>query len=108
MTLAADYAALGRRLGLPVDAMPEQVAQTALVRQWLEETTESWLLIFDNADEEDAPRSLRPFLPQRGNGRLLITSRNPIWRGLPVLDVTVFSPEEAAAFLAKRAGEIRD
>src|SRR6476660_6783013 len=37
-----------------------------------------WLLVFDNAED---PRALSQFLPE-GLGRVLITSRNPAWRGI--------------------------
>ncbi len=38
---------------------------------------ERWLVVFDNAED---PRALAPLLPH-GPGRVLITSRNPGWRG---------------------------
>jgi hypothetical protein len=37
-----------------------------------------WLLVFDNAED---PRALSRFLPE-GPGQVLITSRNPAWRGI--------------------------
>ncbi|MCB8922890.1 MAG: tetratricopeptide repeat protein [Ardenticatenaceae bacterium] len=103
-TLAADYVALGRRLDLAVDAMPEQTAQIALVRQWLESANEAWLLVFDNVDTL-LPNDLRPYLPQRQRGHIFITSRSPDWHSLGrVLSLDVFMEEEAAAFWAQRLG----
>jgi tetratricopeptide (TPR) repeat protein len=39
---------------------------------------DDWLLIFDDAPD---PEAIRPYLP-RGNGGVLITSRNPRWDGV--------------------------
>jgi tetratricopeptide (TPR) repeat protein len=58
-----------------------------------------WLLVYDNAED---PEALRPHLP-RGRHHLIITSRNPAWRGLaePV-ELEVWTPEQGADFLAAR------
>lgn len=102
--LAADVVQLGRELGLAVDQMTEQAAQVALVRRWLEGGDIHWLLVFDNADTI-APKQLQTYLPRTGLGRVLITSRNPNWRGTAqVLAVNVFAPEEAIKFLQQRLG----
>ena len=101
-TLAADYAQLAIQLNLPEHEATEQTIQIQAVRSWLEQHT-GWLLIFDNAEERHA---IRPYLPQIGNGHVLITSRNPIWDGLgTMLPVEVMQPEEALAFLAKRTND---
>ena len=98
-TLAADYAQLAVRLNLPEQEATEQAIQIQAVRNWLEQHT-GWLLIFDNAEER---HDIHPYVPQTGNGHVLITSRNPIWDGLgTTLSVEVMQPEEALAFLAKR------
>ena len=98
-TLAADYAKLTTELDLPEHEATEQIIQIQAVRNWLEQHAE-WLLIFDNAEER---HDIRPYVPQMGNGHVLITSRNPIWDGLgTTLPVEVMQPEEALAFLAKR------
>ncbi|HVS41319.1 MAG TPA: FxSxx-COOH system tetratricopeptide repeat protein [Candidatus Dormibacteraeota bacterium] len=98
-TLLEDLAALAIPLGLavPTDAPPAEVATT--VRRELENTP-GWLLVFDNADSIDV---IRAHLP--GGGHVLITSRNPAWRArATVLDVDVWSPPEAVAFLLTRTG----
>ena len=98
-TLAADYAQLAIELNLPEQEATEQAIQIQVVRNWLEQHS-GWLLIFDNAEER---HDIRPYVPQIGNGHVLITSRNPIWDGLgTTLAVKVMQPEEALAFLAKR------
>src|SRR5688500_10592837 len=40
---------------------------------------DDWLLVFDNAQ---GPAALAPFLPPAGRGHVLVTSRNPNWRGV--------------------------
>ncbi|HVS44933.1 MAG TPA: FxSxx-COOH system tetratricopeptide repeat protein, partial [Candidatus Dormibacteraeota bacterium] len=102
-TLLEDLAALATPLGLtvPTDAPPAEVAAT--VHRELEDTP-GWLLVFDNADSLDV---IRDHLP--GGGHVLITSRNPAWRArATVLDVDVWSPPEAVAFLLTRTGRSDD
>jgi tetratricopeptide (TPR) repeat protein/nucleoside phosphorylase len=101
VALAAEYAALAGPLDLPEKGVADQEAQVAAVRQWLSQKGK-WLLIFDNAGE---PQDLRGFIPQGGSGHILITSRNPVWRGLArPLDVRVWDRPESVAFLLKRTG----
>ena len=57
-------------------------------------------MVFDNAED---PRALAPLLPH-GPGRVLITSRNPGWRGLAApVGVAEFRRDESAALLRKIA-----
>jgi hypothetical protein len=80
----------------------EQAAAVQLVRNWLNGSDKRWLLLCDNADKME-PRDLRDHLPANPQGRILITSRNPRWRGLGgVLRLDVFTPAEAAAFWQER------
>ncbi|MGH9277300.1 MAG: tetratricopeptide repeat protein, partial [Acidimicrobiales bacterium] len=91
---------LGAFLGLPPSDDPEDRA--AAVRRWLETTIRRWLVVFDDAPEWSV---LEGLVPQGGRGLCLITSRNPHWDlADQVLDVGVFEPDTAAAFLQARAG----
>lgn len=61
---------------LPATAAQEEIDQHKLVTaiiHWLENCQERWLLIFDNADDLVF---LQPYLPHRGNGSLLFTTRS--------------------------------
>ncbi|MCX9079736.1 MAG: hypothetical protein OIN84_17355, partial [Candidatus Methanoperedens sp.] len=78
-TLAADYLTLANALLLPVKANAEQLVFVNIVRHWLENTLQRWLIIFDNVEDTN---SMRDLLPARGNGHVLITSRNPNWHGI--------------------------
>lgn len=42
------------------------------IKRWLEECQQRWLLIFDNADD---PVLIQEYLPQTGNGSILLTTR---------------------------------
>ena len=101
-TLAADYAGLAGELDLPERDETDQTVIVAAVRRWLEQHSD-WLLVFDNAGEPDF---LRDYCPQGANGHILITSRNPAWRGVvKPLSVQVFDRPESVAFLLKRTGQ---
>jgi tetratricopeptide (TPR) repeat protein len=100
--LAADYAALARPLNLPEKDEPDQRLVVQAVRRWLGRH-KGWLLVFDHAR---GPEDLRLYLPPGGAGHILITSRNPHWRGLASpLTVPVLGRPESVAFLLKRTGQ---
>lgn len=50
----------------------DQRMLAAAVVDWLERCPQSWLLIFDNADDLSL---ILPYLPHRGNGSILLTTR---------------------------------
>ena len=94
-TLAADYAAAAEPLGLPTE-VPNQAALIRAVCGRLE-ACEDWLLIFDNATE---PESLTLYLPQAGQGHVLITSRYRGWEQVAVeLSLDVLSEADAVTLL---------
>jgi len=98
-TLANDYASLANELGLlkDVEKIDDRVKA---VRMWLESNA-GWLMIFDNAW---SPTDLDKYLPKRGSGHVIITSRNPHWESLAkLLEVQVFERPESVKFLLKRA-----
>jgi tetratricopeptide (TPR) repeat protein len=100
-TLLADYAALAGALGLSEAGERELAAVAQAVRRWLEERAR-WLLVFDNAHDED---ELRDLLPRGGGGRVLVTSRNPIWDRVTPLEVPLLVRASSVAFLLKRTGQ---
>jgi tetratricopeptide (TPR) repeat protein len=62
-----------------------------------------WLLVFDNAE---APRAVSRWLPE-GPGQVLITSRNPAWRGIAAtLGLAEFTRAESIALLRRLALEL--
>jgi tetratricopeptide (TPR) repeat protein len=98
-TISERLAVLARRLGLPaLSSLEEQV--DALFDELGQRT--GWLLIYDNASE---PASLEGLRPPGGGGHLLITSRNPAWRGVATsLGIDVLPRSQAVAFLRQRGG----
>ena len=95
-TLASNYAGLAEPLELPGRAASEQAAVVAAVQRWLERHN-GWLLIFDNVAE---PTGVRGYLPRGATGHVLITSRNPNWRGIAgPLAVPVLDRAAAVSFL---------
>ncbi|MBI1730923.1 toll/interleukin-1 receptor domain-containing protein [Candidatus Acetothermia bacterium] len=104
-TLAADYAQLVVELDLPEKRDAKQTAHIAAVRNWLNKNRD-WLLIFDNAED---PVHLKEFLPQMQVGHVIITSKNPNWRGVATpLKVEIWTSEESANFLLTRTGQTDD
>jgi tetratricopeptide (TPR) repeat protein len=96
--------------------IPERLAELALALDLTAATTpvavgvarlqgelarrDRWLVVFDNAD---APRALSRLLPQ-GPGQVLITSRNPAWRGIAAtVGVREFTRTESIALLRRLA-----
>jgi tetratricopeptide (TPR) repeat protein len=96
------FAALAVKLGLP-GYDPHSVENTRkAVLTWMEESA-GWLVIFDNAE---APAGLQPWLPARAGGHVLVTSRNPAWRGVAdALPLDVWDIATAAAYLRERSGD---
>lgn len=67
---------------------------------------ENWLLIFDNAETLDA---VRPYFPEAGTGKVLVTSRNPEWGQVAqTLEVDVFTREESVELLKRRTPMVSD
>jgi hypothetical protein len=64
-----------------------------------------WLIVFDNAED---PAALRPWLPG-GPGHVIITSRNPSWRGVGAgLGVAEFARGESTGLLRDRLPDLTD
>ena len=101
-TLSADYAGLATELGLPEREAKEQEVMVQAARRWLERNPR-WLLVFDNARKSE---EVQPYLPQGGSGHVIITSRNPNWRGVgSTLHVEEMDMPKAVEFLLKRTGQ---
>jgi tetratricopeptide (TPR) repeat protein len=101
--LTSGFVEIAKTLRLAAAASTEQEQIVRAVLEWLN-GTDCWLLIFDNVDDRS---DVAAFLPQRGNGHILITSRESVFqeigiaRGLEVVDL---DGDEAVRFLLKRTG----
>jgi tetratricopeptide (TPR) repeat protein len=96
--------------------IPQRLAELALALDLIAATTpagvgvarllgelarrDRWLLVFDNAVD---PRAVSRFLPE-GPGQVLITSRNPAWRGIAdTVRVQELARAESIALLGRLA-----
>jgi len=83
-------------LNLPPEFKPEELQWA--VKAWLSEHRH-WLIIFDNLESFDV---VKPYLPQKITGRIIITSRNVnVGYGTP-LEIFEFQPDESLLFLQRR------
>ena len=89
---------------LPTDVSNGETDQCKLVAaiiRWLEQCAQPWLLIFDNADD----LSLIPsYLPSRGNGSILLTTRaNAVGALASSVEVDCLGLMEGTQLLLRRA-----
>jgi tetratricopeptide (TPR) repeat protein len=98
--VVADLAQLADRLDVG-DTDAEKAAHDVL---HVLNGRDDWVLVYDDA----TPDAVRGLLPDRG-GRVLLTSRSPDWETQAgVVEVGVFTPEAAAAFLDPHADKPGD
>jgi tetratricopeptide (TPR) repeat protein len=91
-------ATLAQALDLATPADPPVVAVARLLGQL--RARGRWLLVFDNAED---PASVSPLLPAGGNGRVIITSRNPYWNAIgSTIEVSGFTRVESITLFQKR------
>ena len=84
------------KLSLPIDFKPEELQWA--VKTWLT-NNKNWLLVFDNLETAD---SITPYLPDKINGRMIVTTRNTgIDLGVQV-SLGVFDADEALRFMQRR------
>lgn len=83
-------------LSLPPEFQLENLQQA--VKTWLLENR-SWLLILDNLEIID---DVLPYLPDRMNGKVIITTRNTRIDYGSQLELDVFEPSESMLFLKRR------
>jgi len=104
--ILAAMAELARDLDLPVG--PEANTAVPAVREALRkgQPYDKWLLVFDNAEDLDAVRSV---VPTGGPGKILVTSRNADWSlESDTLEVDVFDRPESVRLLQRRDPNITD
>jgi len=94
---------------LPARQAPEETDQrkrAAQVIAWLEHCEQPWLLIFDNADELSV---LTPYLPRRGTGHVLLTTRaHAVGEIASSIEVDTMSQMEGTRLLLGRAQRLEN
>jgi tetratricopeptide (TPR) repeat protein len=102
VTLASDFAGLATELNLEEKDAAEQRVIVEAVKKWLR-LNRDWLLIFDNAEDVKLTRG---YIPHGSAGHIIITSRNPVWKGVAKpLSVRALPLGEAIEFLLKRTDQ---
>lgn len=103
-TLIPDgLAELARALRLADPADPTGPAVSRLLGTL--RNRDRWLIVFDNAEQ---PAALHPYLPG-GAGHVIVTSRNPDWRGTAKpLPVSTFARTESIELLRERLPGLTD
>jgi hypothetical protein len=98
--LLAEFSRLAAQLGARevVDAQDP----VASVHGALAAFPADWLLVFDNAPDQEA---VRHFMPPAGRGRVLITSQSAAWPHGQAVEVPVLGTTVAAGFLVNRTGD---
>ncbi len=100
-TRQSDLAALAGPLDLPERDAQDQSAVVAAVQSWLGRHP-GWLLVLDNVPHPD---DLDGLLPAAAMGHVIVTSRDPNWRGrAKPLRVETFDRPVSIEFLLRRTG----
>ena len=96
-------AELAHALDLAEASDPAAVAVARLLGELA--TRRRWLVVFDNAEDASALVQVLP----RGPGKVLITSRNPSWRGVAdAVAMKEFTREESTTLLRSIAPHLTD
>lgn len=101
--LASGFVEIARAMRLPLAGSSDHDRVVESVLAWLT-GNDRWLLILDNVDDRQL---VQQFVPVRGRGDLLITSRGPIFPelGIPrALELRDLDGDEAVRFLLARTG----
>lgn len=93
---------LAAELGDDAATLPTQELQRRL-REWLQTTLRSWLLVLDDAG---SPGIVDEWIPDRGFGHVLITTRDSTWpvSHAPSFEVGRLNNTEVRAMVALRLG----
>ena len=87
----------------PRSRQKDQMVALDAVKRWFS-SNQRWLLIFDNVAEPD---SIKPFMPVKPTGHILLTSRAQVFDAIGIvkaIELNEMSREKAQAFLLKRTG----
>lgn len=100
-SIISGYVGIAKLLNLPVKNDSDQKNIVSAVLNWFR-THESWLLVFDNADEISFVKN---YLPPDPKGHILLTSRIRVFDSLEItrlVEMDEMSPKEAKSFLFKK------
>lgn len=94
---------LSHRHGADTVATWDEADTRSALVDWLESTPRSWLLVLDDADHAD---TIRDWIPARGYGHALITSRDAAWPAdhAPSFELDTLTDPEMRALITQRLG----
>ncbi|QTZ92018.1 FxSxx-COOH system tetratricopeptide repeat protein [Streptomyces auratus] len=93
--LPVHYTELADRLGIAKPEAGSEHNARALLQHL--RTEQRWLIILDNAENRE---QIDPWLPEGSSGHVVITSRNPDWRGIAhQTGLDVFSRPDSVSYL---------
>jgi transcriptional regulator with XRE-family HTH domain len=99
-SLISEVVALATLLDLPEKNEADKNKVVAAVMRWLQ-NAKGWLLIFDNADDLEI---VSEFLPARGAGHTLLTTRSQATgKNIKGIEIEKMGREESALLLLRRA-----
>ena len=105
--LTRGFGEIATTLLLPAAESNDQDKLVKATLAWMD-ANDDWLLILDNVSDR---REVRPFVPGRGKGDVLITSREPVFAelGIPrALELHDLDTEDGVRFLLTRTGREED
>jgi tetratricopeptide (TPR) repeat protein len=100
-TIALGFSDLADKFLLGQGQEPARLDEKSrALRDWLESPASGqWLLIFDNVNSQE---DLRNYLPTRGAGHVLVTSRRTHWPGyFQTIELPVFERDESIRLLQR-------
>src|SRR2546428_10145866 len=101
--LVSDFISIADLLNLSEKKEQDQSYTVAAVKRWLQNHN-NWLLIIDNVDDL---AMVRDFIPLRGKGHILLTTRlQAVGRMAQCIKIEKMKPEEGALFLLRWANII--
>lgn len=103
-TLLQNYLQLAEEFNIPVNENYSTEKKVSQVKSWLEMQSETFLIVYDNADNPD---SIAKYLPQLACHHILITSRNKHWSFFTI-DVDVMQDYEALDLIKRILGSKRN
>lgn len=100
--LEREYISLGQMAGIiAIDDKTTQQEKMEIVKRWLSHKENyGWLLVYDNVTEAT---SVKKYIPSKG-GHVLITSRKATWVDAKVIEVPLFTDEEARELIVRQSG----
>lgn len=104
--IQASLVKLAKRLKLPVEQTIDTAVPAVIETLGMGEPYRRWLLVFDNAVN---PEDVREFWPRRGEGHIIVTSRNGQWAAAAgTVEVDIFQRSESRELLQRRNADLAD